>query len=373
VVLRGVVAAWLVAGLVACGDATREKAFPREARRMPSLVEQPVAGAHLPSHPLSAVVAGPHGEVLALPVDGTEGSFVVLADGAPARFYGAPGEGPGELRIPQPLIVDDTAVVGYDLGTRRIMVFDRASGAVRREFRPRDRVVPYFRGPPGTVVATRTDRGVTLPALVDLATGRVREGIPPDDTTSIALFAGEADRPGYEGNVAVVGRWSGGTLVANGMTYRLVRYDATGQVAGRIDRGRAPRRLSAREVEQELGRLRGTPMGSTPERLEAARLRLARAPQRWFTHLSGPREDGRGRLWVMVEHGDSTVADVFAADTLLGSLRVDCPGYAGRWDLVGEWLVMLCTPADTTMLADAEVRRYRIVEPGQMAAPARER
>jgi hypothetical protein len=336
-------------------------------------VERPVRDAHLPSHPLSAVVAGPSGEVLALPVDDTEGSFVVLADGVPPRYFGAPGEGPGELRIPQPLIVDDTAVVGYDLGTRRLMVFDRASGEVRREFRPRDRVVPYFRGPDGTVVATRLDRGVTLPALVDLATGRVREGVPPDDTSSIALFAGEELLPGYEGNVPVVGRWGGGTLLANGMTYRLVRYDGSGQVAGRIDRDWSPRRLSAREVEEEVARLRGTPMGSTPARLQAARLRLERVPQRWFTHLSGPREDGHGRLWVIVEHGDSTVADVYADDRLLGSLRVECPGYAGRWDLVGEWLVLLCTPADPSALADAEVRRYRIVEPGQMAASGGER
>lgn len=369
---RGVAALLLGLAAAACrGDGVDGEPPAADAMLpMPTLEERPLPEAHAAGSVLSAVVAGPSGEVLALPVD-ADGVFVVLTDDAPPRFYGAPGEGPGELRIAQPLIVDDTAVVGYDLGTRRIIVFDRASGAVRRELRPRDRVVPYYRGSAGTLVATRLDRGITLPALIDLATGRVREGVPPSDTAGIALFAGEADLPGHASNIAVIGRWHGGTLLANGMHYRIVLYDDEGRVVGRIDRGFAPRTLSRHEVEREISRLGGTPMGRSSARLDAIRQRIEREPRQWFTHLSAPRDDGQGRLWVVVEHGDSTVADVYADEQLLGSLRLDCPGYEGRWDLAGEWLVMLCAPSDPESLEDVEIRRWRIVEPGDEMAGSR--
>ncbi len=309
---------------------------------------------------LHPVVVGARGEVVVITADREGASFVLLTDDALPRGFGRLGEGPGELRIPQPLLVDDTVLVGYDMSSARVMVFDRVTGAIRREFRPREPVVPYLRGPDGTLLATRLDRGAELPALIDLASGRVRSGVAPGDTAAGNLFAGELDRPGYEGNAAVIGRWQGGTLVANGMSYRMVLYDGQGRVARRIDRNLPPRRLSAREVERELARLKGTPMGSTPARLDQSRRRLETMPERWFTHLSAPREDARGRLWVLVEHGDSIVADVYADDTLLGSTPVECPGYAGRWDLRDTWLVLLCEPEDPASLEDAEVRRYRI-------------
>jgi hypothetical protein len=63
-----------------------------------------------------------------------------------------------------------------------------------------------------------------------------------------------------------------------------------------------------------------------------------------------------------VEHGDSTSADIYARDRPLGRIRLACPGFSGRWDLVGEWLVMLCVPTDPASLEDAEVRRWRIVD-----------
>jgi hypothetical protein len=359
----------LASTAVACRSDT-SAAILQPTHRMPALEHHPVHDPHVAGSTLSAVAAGRGGEVLALPATPDDGVLAVIADRTAPRYYAAPGAGPGEIRLPLPLAVDDTMVLVFDAATRRLMTFDRASGVARRELRLRGTSIPYLRGAAGQLIATRLDRGVLIPSIIDLATGRERDPVPPGDTAAIGLFAGEEDEPAY-GNIAVIGRWRGGTLVANGMHYRMVLYDDEGRVAGRIDRGFAPRTLSRREVEREISRLGGTPMGRSSARLEAIRQRLEREPRPWFTHLSAPRDDGHGRLWVIVEHGDSTVADVYADQRLLGSLRLDCPGYEGRWDLAGEWLVMLCAPSDPESLEDAEIRRWRIVEPDEEMAVAR--
>jgi hypothetical protein len=264
--------------------------------------------------------------------------------------------------MPIPLLVHDTMVVGYDLATQRLMFYDRTSMRITREMRPELPVVPFMRGPEGTLLARRSDRGVDLPVLVDLSRGRVRNILAPSDSFRIAMFADDDQYEGGALNTTVIGRWAGGVVLANGMTYRLGQYDAAGVLRHRIDRGTAPRKLTPTEVELELTRLAETPMGRTPERLARVRERLEATPTRWFTQLGAPRNDGEGRLWVMVEHGDSTLADLYAGAELIGRTRVDCPGFSGRWDLTGEWLVMLCVPTEPETLFDAEVRRWRIVE-----------
>ena len=67
-------------------------------------------------------------------------------------------------------------------------------------------------------------------------------------------------------------------------------------------------------------------------------------------------------MWVVVNYGDSTAADVYDRDHLLGRIRLDCPGFSSRWDLSGSWLVMLCVPEEPEAMHDAEVRRWRIVD-----------
>jgi hypothetical protein len=265
--------------------------------------------------------------------------------------------------MPMPLLVHDTVVVGYDLGTQRLMVYDRPSTRIRREFRAPSPVVPFMRGPGTTLLASQSDRGVELPVLIDIGSGRVRQVIAPSDSYRVAMFADDDRYPGGSYNTTVIGRWSGGVVLANGMTYRLGLYDDRGVLHHRIDRNLAPRQLTRGEIELELSRLVNTPMGRTPERLARARERLEATPTRWFNHLGAPRSDSQQRLWVVLAQGDSTSADVYAGEQLLGRLLLECPGFSGRWDLVGEWLVMLCVPGDDDPLAeyDAVVRRWRIV------------
>lgn len=356
---------WAVAAamLGACDAGGGENTGGVSSAQMPQLIEAPLPIEQRPvGSVLSAVAVGADGAVLVLPVDTRGPSFALV--GAPdgvVREYGGIGEGPGEMRMPMPLLVHDTAVVGYDLATQRLMVFDRTSTRIRRELRLEIPVVPFMRGPGATLLATQSDRGVELPMLVDPGTGRVRSVVSPSDSYRVALFADDDRYPGGSYNTTVIGRWGDGVVLANGMTYRVGLYDLRGGLRHRIDRNIAPRRLTTSEIALELSRLANTPMGRTPERLARARERLEATPTRWFTHQGPPRSDGRDRLWVMVEHGDSTSADIYAGDRQLGRIRLECPGYSGHWDLVGEWLVMLCVPADPASMEDAEVHRWRIV------------
>jgi hypothetical protein len=329
---------------------------------MPQVAEVPLSGSEgAVASVLSAVAVGEDGAVLVLPGNASESSLHLV--GAPdgrLRRYGSLGEGPGEMRMPFPLLVHDTAVIGYDLATQRVMIYDRATTRIAREFRPELPIVPFMRGPGAALLGSRFDRGVELPMLVDLGSGRVREVIAASDSYRIALFTGDDRYPGGSLNTTVIGRWSGGVVLANGMTYRIGLYDERGTLRYRIDRNIAPRQLTPSEIELELSRLANTPIGRTPERLARARDRLEATPTRWFTQHGAPRSDRRDRLWVMVEHGDSTMADVYGGDQLLGTTRLDCPGFSGRWDLVGDWLVLLCVPQDPAAEHDAEVRRWRI-------------
>lgn len=354
---------WVVLALtlVACGS---DDAPPwmHGSSQLPQLEEVPLpAHERVASSVLGAVAVGADGAVLLLPFDLGEHSLQLIgaSDGV-TRAYGRMGEGPGEMRMPIPVLVEDTMVVGFDLGTQRLMFYDRVSAKIQREMRPELPVVPFMRGPGATLLASQHDRGVELPVLVDLARGSVRRVLAPSDSFRIAMFADDDQYVGGALNTTVVGRWSGGVVLANGMTYRIGQYDSRGELRYRIDRNIAPRRLTPDEIELELSRLALTPMGRTPERLARARDRLEAKPTRWFTQFGPPRNDGEGRLWVVVEHGDSTMADIYSGEEPLGRIRLDCPGFSGRWDLVEDWLVMLCVPTDPQAESDAEVRRWRI-------------
>ena len=141
-------------------------------------------------------------------------------------------------------------------------------------------------------------------------------------TFRVGLFADDVTSPGMTENTPVVGRWAEGVVLANGLNYRFGMYDPEGTLRYRVDRNIAPRRLTAAEIETHLGRLAGTPIGNTPARLARARERLEARPTRWFSHTGAPRSDGLGRLWVVVNYGDSTAADVTIASPAASMMRL---------------------------------------------------
>lgn len=368
---RGIAAACWSIGLllaVGCGNDAERTARELTSTAVPTLSEVALPPTERwAANELAAVVVGERGEVLMMHPDSLGGTMLLLGSDS-VGLYGRRGEGPGEMRMGVPILVDDTTVIGFDLASRRLQVFDRASGALRREVRPTQAAIPFLRGQGGSLIASHFEAGIESPALVDLRTGRVRHIVSPADTYRIALFRDDEQMPGGSANTAVVGRWAGGVVLANGMTYRLGLYGASGELVHVIERNLPPRMLTQAEIELEMSRLAMSPMGRSPARLARAREQLGKLPVRWFTHAGPPRDDGHGRLWVVLQHGDSTAADLYVGGDQIGHLTIDCPGFGGQWDVSGEWLVLLCFPRDPAAEGDAEIRRWRIVEPAATAA-----
>lgn len=352
----------LVLALGCAGDGAGE-ARPVSAV-LPTLTEVPIPVPELsPGAVTSAIVAGPDGGWLFGPSDVQASALVLVAPvGRRAVAVGGYGEGPGEMRLSLPLWLDDTAAIGFDLATRRLMLWDR-TGTLRREWRPTEPVVPIARGPGQTLLASRFRGGREVPVLVEIGTGAVRDVIPPDDSTLLALFRDDAGLSDRIANAPVIGRWRDGIVVGNGLTYRIGLWRRDGALVRVLGRDLPPARLGPRALDREMANLRASGLSRDPEQLARARARLAETPQPRFTHFGAPRPDERGRLWVVVQEGDSVAADVFGDEAWLGRVPIECPGFEGRWDLNGRWLLLVCDPRDPASDLDAEVRRYRIVEP----------
>lgn len=358
---------WAVACVLAsaaCGPSAGSGDARALSDALPRLEEVPVpVPEHSPTSPFSSIVAGAEGGWLYAAVQ-QRGSALVAVDssGRVATPLGGLGEGPGEMRSPFPLWLDDTVAIGHDLATRRIIVWGR-DGKVRREFRAAEPVVPFARGPGLTLLASRFRGDTEVPVLVDLASGEVHDVVPPADSMLALLFRDDATISDRVANSPAIGRWHDGVVVANGLTYDLGLWRSDGSFEGILSRELPPTFMGAEAVERELRSLGRSPAARGPGQLERLRRELETTPVRRFTHVGPPRSDGRGRLWVVVKEGDTVAADVFTTGRFLGRLPLECPGYGDRWDLNGEWLLLVCEPDDPEVMLDAVVRRYRIVEP----------
>ena len=134
-------------------------------------------------------------------------------------------------------------------------------------------------------------------------------------------------------------------------------YDWEGRYRFALGRDLGRNRRSAAQVERDLAaRDRSVVARSAADR-EAARRRLAADSIRWFSHLSPPRPDHAGRIWIVGTAGDTTFADLFAAQQFIGRLVLDCPGFRGRWALERRWLALVCEAADDR---DAEVKLWEV-------------
>jgi hypothetical protein len=159
------------------------------------------------------------------------------------------------------------------------------------------------------------------------------------------------------GNPAVVGEWPGGFLIGNGYSYQLLAYDWSGRLRYTFGRELPTNRRSPAQVEQFINELARSPIGRRPDQLAAARDQAVRDSVRWFSHLSPPRHDAEGRVWIIGSAGDTTFADLFAEAVFLGRIILDCPGFRGRSGVNGRWVALLCEAADDR---DAALQLYRI-------------
>jgi hypothetical protein len=78
------------------------------------------------------------------------------------------------------------------------------------------------------------------------------------------------------------------------------------------------------------------------------------------------RFDGAGRLWIVRPEDGSAVADMYADTLLLGTIPLNCPGYASSgMDVAGTWLALSCRSTEPDAPSDGTIRLFRIVDQEQ--------
>lgn len=355
----------LLSGVVGC--AGPERPPPAVVTDLPHLESVATAAGQPGLSRRTAIVLGADGSWLFAAPGQTGSAVVLVTDSLPAGVpIGGIGEGPGEARMPVPMTVGSTTVSAFDIGAARFTTWTRAGELISTHWMPTS-VLPVVAMPDGRVLGGQNQAAGRVPVILDPANGKATDPVVPDDSRYRALFASndssEVGRPGTE---VVLGFWSGGVVIGNGETFTFGLFDMNGHQVALAELDLPPRRLGARELDRELDRLEsaGLLRHDTDARL-AARQRLARERLPWVSHVSPPRIDGAGRLWIVRSTGaDSVVAELFAGSAHLGSLPLACPDYGGEWALTGDWFALVCGPSDPTSDHDAVVRRYRVRDLG---------
>jgi len=85
--------------------------------------------------------------------------------------------------------------------------------------------------------------------------------------------------------------------------------------------------------------------------------------------IHGLNFDGRGRLWIVGSHRDSTRAIVISGTRVLGELILPCYRVDRFVSVSDRWLALLCADQDGGYEPPFELQLYRIVEPAPPARP----
>lgn len=356
------VAGWLLLiTTVGCG-APRGTTPPMLAE-LPTLVEIATAVGQPGLSPRTAIVLGSDGSWLFASPKQTGAALVFVTDSTPAGvLIGGIGEGPGEARMPVPMIVDRRDVSAFDLAAARFTTWSRSGELVQTQWMPPS-VMPIVAMPDGQILGGRSQAGGRVPVIIDPGTGKATDLVAPSDSLYRSLFetAGSSE-VGGPGLKVVLGFWSGGVVIGNGETFTFGLFSLDGKRVALAQLDLPPRHLGPTELDRELERLASAGLlRRDPSARAQARERLAAERLPWVSHVSPPRSDGAGRLWIVRSGGaDSVVAEIFAASEHLGSLLLLCPDYGGEWALTGDWFALVCGPTDPASDQDAVVHRYRI-------------
>jgi hypothetical protein len=294
--------------------------------------------------------------------DGAEALRIVVVDttGKVLQRFGAPGEGPGEVRSPNVIGLTSSHVYVFDLGTNRLTRFSRHDSSAEDVPMEKGMILPFHLVDDTTAFAVAAGPDGGMPGLLNLRSGRLTPLMNPEDDFIIATTK-ELEPIGRR---PTTGWWGGGLVVANAMSYSLVLYGIDKEPAGRIDRDVSPPRPTAARVDAELDALVKSPVGRNWSESEVARRREERLNENIGHFRVRPfRVDGAGRMWVVGPSGDSAYADVFAGERFLGRLEIGCRGSNGGYAVSGHWLAMSCEPQDPDFPGDAVVQLYRIEEP----------
>ncbi len=310
--------------------------------------------------PRSYLAIDTAGTVLA-PTD-RSGHHVLAAIDTSGRViltFGSAGPGPGEMKWSTPIGFDAGGFAAYDMAQMKMVLFD-STGAHREDVRPHDAGLVVARSlldDSTALVVVPDPQGGSLPGAMSLVSGEIATLIPAADSF-IATFRGTPDQQ----MKFTPGRWLGGIVVANAMTYDLAFYNWQGELLRVVNHQATRPRLTAREADKTLASLSSAP-GRRPltgADLERARDRLMNETRPFFSHLATPTIDDQGRLWILGEAGDSGYADVFGRDGFLGRVALSCNGFKSTWALTGHWLALTCAPRDSASTAAGVLKILRI-------------
>jgi hypothetical protein len=307
---------------------------------------------------------GPDGSVVMTMAPGSDRLLGIYdSSGTLQISLGRGGEGPGELRVPNPVLLDANGLMVTDMAQARIITFDPQSGKLLATTTITQPITILGAAGDRLLMAIPMADGLTLPAW-----GRPGLEVPsplvaPSDSFVVAHFP-----PAPETRLtplAVLGAWRGGVIVANGRSYAVGLYDSTGRFVRALSREVEPRFATPEMIgafRRRAERYRG-PDGKErdPVRINDDVAAYREKPQPHFSHVSPVREDPRGRIWIVGMEGDSAFADLFTPTGQIGHLGIACPGFSGRWSLNGEWLALMCA-APNGSSRDAVLQLFRIVE-----------
>jgi hypothetical protein len=263
----------------------------------------------------------------------------------------------------QAVWLDDSTLALADTEEQRVMLVDLRSGRIRTAGRPGEGpgeyrgVVPPLRGPEGSLLvldsrlrratilnqALQVQRTVILPVVVSAPlqwTGAELLGTWYDFTRQMTpvlghlrLTAGERAEPVPRlrlDSLFGVTRSEAFTLppiVAAALgargriylgrldQYRILRLNASGRIDARFARPEVPAlRFTAREIEEQTGRLRAASGAPVPAAAAGKVKDMLAGMVKPYFAMTGLSEDIQGRLWVVTARSDgrSTEVDVFA-------------------------------------------------------------
>lgn len=335
-----------------------EASPPPVTTTMPRLVPVAVAGdLEAVGGTTAALQLGSQGVVLVRGVPGAAHALSVHRPGFGWQYLVSEGDAPGELRMAMPLAVTDSSILAWGLGALQVAEWSLADSRWLGQVPASGAIAPAFLAVGRGIVGTTERRDGTIPVLLDPISGKVRPLLATLDTAYRRVFPRRDAFVVRFGNPAVVGEWPGGFLIGNGFSYQLLAYDWSGRLRYTFGRDLPVNRRSSAQVEQHMTELARTSLGQRPDRMAAAREQAARDSVRWFSHLSSPRHDAAGRVWIIGTAGDTTFADLFAESLYLGRLILDCPGFRGRSAVNGRWIALLCEAEDDR---DAALHLYTI-------------
>jgi hypothetical protein len=277
---------------------------------------------------------------------------------------GRRGKGPGELTAPsQFFFLGDTGIVVFDAATLRLSLF-RSNGSFISSIQAPGAWIPFAE------VGDSLDLLVPVPPEVEfrrfsltsqewrtVLTSRVpsyNELFPTGSGIGPAAGRRTPSYAAYRNNIAV----------GDGEKYHILFFSSHGQLTGRIQRSVRPGLPTDEEIaryEIEIRAYRrpdGRPM--SPGMIAAQLQRFRTTPRMYFRPGRGFDFDGKGRLWVFGEGGDSTSADVYNGTVPLGRIWLLCADFEGSVDVNGSWIVIGCGDHRAQSISDATIQLYHI-------------